>query len=45
MLMTIGSYYVLQRSFSIEEIKTIDKHPAFKLILDFVANDSYSHER
>ncbi|XP_027043421.1 zinc finger ZZ-type and EF-hand domain-containing protein 1-like isoform X1 [Pocillopora damicornis] len=34
-----------QRTLSIEEIKTIDKHPAFKLILDFVTNDSYSHER
>ncbi|XP_020615974.1 zinc finger ZZ-type and EF-hand domain-containing protein 1-like isoform X2 [Orbicella faveolata] len=34
-----------QRTLSLEEIKTIDKHPAFKLILDFVTNDSYSHER
>ncbi|XP_022784131.1 zinc finger ZZ-type and EF-hand domain-containing protein 1-like [Stylophora pistillata] len=34
-----------QRTLSIEEIKTIDKHPAFKLILDFVTNDSCSHER
>ncbi|XP_078346247.1 zinc finger ZZ-type and EF-hand domain-containing protein 1-like isoform X2 [Oculina patagonica] len=34
-----------QRTLSLEEIRTIDKHPAFKLILDFVTNDSYSHER
>ncbi|XP_073246845.1 zinc finger ZZ-type and EF-hand domain-containing protein 1-like isoform X1 [Porites lutea] len=34
-----------QRTLSVEEIRTIDKHPAFKLILDFVTNDSYSHER
>ncbi|XP_031567894.1 zinc finger ZZ-type and EF-hand domain-containing protein 1-like [Actinia tenebrosa] len=34
-----------QRAFSVEEIKTIDKHPAFKLIIDFVTNESYSHER
>ncbi|XP_068674922.1 zinc finger ZZ-type and EF-hand domain-containing protein 1-like [Montipora foliosa] len=34
-----------QRTLSLEEIRTIDKHPAFKLILDFVTNDSYCHER
>ncbi|KAK3717323.1 hypothetical protein QZH41_011553, partial [Actinostola sp. cb2023] len=34
-----------QRAFSVEEIKTIDKHPAFKLIIDFVTNESYCHER
>ena len=37
--------YFRQRTLSLEEIRTIDKHPAFKLILDFVTNDSYSHER
>lgn len=35
----------LQRTFSVEEIKTIDKHPAFKLIIDFVTNEAYSHKR
>lgn len=34
-----------QRTLSLEEIRTIDKHPAFKLILDFVTNESYSHKR
>lgn len=37
--------FLPQRTLSVEEIRTIDKHPAFKLILDFVTNDSYSHER
>ncbi|XP_048575305.1 zinc finger ZZ-type and EF-hand domain-containing protein 1 isoform X2 [Nematostella vectensis] len=34
-----------QRTISFEDLKTIDKHPAFRRIIDFVTNDSFSHER